>query len=115
MENENITPAPQGSPVIQPKESKPMGALIGAIIIVLLLLVGGVYVWSTRIQPQITAPKDEQLLPDDNTIALEQSATEPDTMIDTLNSQSSSDEVTSIEADLNATDLNSIDKELQSI
>ena len=115
MENENITSAPQGTPVVQQKESKPMGALIGAIIVIILLIIGGVYIWSTKIQPKINAPENVQTVADDNTVALEASAGEPDTMIDTLNSQSSSDEVTSIEADLNATDLNSIDKELQSI
>ncbi len=114
MENENVTPMPQGNPIVPQKESKPMGALIGAIIVIILLIAGGIYVWSTRIQPQITAPENAQTVAD-NTAALEESATAPDTMIDTLTSQSSSDEVTSIEADLNATDLNSIDKELQSI
>jgi hypothetical protein len=126
MENENITPSqPQNPPqqeipVVAKKEGNSMGALIGTIIIIVILILGGAYLWVTKIQSQLQPTPDAQTLNSaqpipDNLTTLEQSAATPDPMVDQLKSQSPSDEISSIQADLNATDLNSIDKELQSI
>ena len=125
MENENITPAepqnptPVESPVIATpvKANSSMGALIGTMIIIIILILGGAYLWSTRVQPKIqpVPTGSEESAESANTAALEQSANATDAQIDQLASQSPSDETASIEADLNATDLNSLDKELQSI
>ncbi|MFA5831549.1 MAG: hypothetical protein WC878_07015 [Candidatus Paceibacterota bacterium] len=124
MENENITPTePQNptmevSPIVAApvKANSSVGALIGTMIIIVILILGGAYLWSTRVQPKISAPTENTQPADDaNTAMLEQSADAADAQIDQLTSQSPSDETASIEADLNATDLNSLDKELQSI
>ena len=126
MENENITPsepqnpAPQGTPTpaIGTNSESP---LVGAIIVIAILAFGGYYYWGTQTQPQIAYENPQPSLHTqqgavDNTATLQQSAVASDTAaLDKLKSQSSSDEVTSIDADLKATDLNSLDKELQSI
>jgi cytoskeletal protein RodZ len=121
MENENITPevatneatpAP-ASPVVA--ENKSSGALIGTIIVIVILVVGGFYLWNTRVQPKIeekTVPPTEQPLGQQTT---EDQASNADPATTALAAQSSSDETASIEADLNATDLNNMDTELQAI
>jgi len=117
MENENIKTG-ESLPIPTPKENRPMGALIGAIIVIFILVLGGIYLWTTKIQTKIMGiTTDDQTMEQtaSNLTKLEQTANTPDIVIDQIASQSPSDTTASIEADLNATDLNSLDKELQSI
>jgi hypothetical protein len=117
MENENLTPAPITSevptqtPIVIATENRPVGAFIGTIIVIVILVLGGLYLWSTNIQPKI----DEKLAPqtEQQTIAKETAAT--NVAVEQLATQSQSDETASIESDLNATDLSNIDKDLQAI
>ncbi|MEX2013711.1 MAG: hypothetical protein WD897_02240 [Parcubacteria group bacterium] len=62
------------------------GLIIGAVIILAIIILGGLYFWGQRA---------------DN-----------EAMIDEIGSQSNSDEAAAIEADLNATDIENIDAEL---
>jgi hypothetical protein len=50
MENENN---PQTSVPLQTKPPTQAGALIGSIIIILILILGGFYLWSANIEPKI--------------------------------------------------------------
>jgi len=118
MENENITPTQPQTPMVEVKENRPMGALIGTIIIILILVLGGVYLWNTKIQTKIMGitTNDQSIEQTEANLAnLEQTANTPDIIIDQIANQSPSDTTASIEAGLNATELNSLDKELQSI
>ena len=84
----------------QPSEGS-KGALIGSVIVVVLIIAGGIYIFLNR-------PTPAQLPPEEITDA-------EDTALDNLNSQSNSDELSDIEADVNNTDLENLDAELENI
>lgn len=107
----NTTPVmPQGSPMgttplggnEEPSFGKNTGAIIGIIIIVIILVVGGLYIWGKRL---VGSPG--------NAPASSEAVT--DTATNKLMKQSSSTAVSDIEADLSATTLNELDAELNSI
>lgn len=64
------------------------GSVVATIVILAVLIVGAVYFWSQR-----TGMSDQEAL-------------------DSINAQSASDDSTSIEADLKATDVNKVDYDL---
>lgn len=71
-----------------------VGPVIGVIIILAVIVLGGLYFWGQR------ADKEDAL--EDNTAA----------ELDEIGSQSSSDNASSIEADLNSTQIENLDAEL---
>lgn len=81
------------------------GPLIGIVVIVLLLILGGYYFWSERVDDVQKADTPTTIQPGGETEAI----------VNQLEEQDSSDEIASIEADLNATDLEAIDAELDDI
>lgn len=87
--NPNQMPPMQGQ-----VEKKSTGSLIAVIIILALIIIGGLYFLKTRSSQNAYLPTDTA----DNGI------------IESLNQQSSSDELSSIEADLNATNLDNLDQ-----
>ncbi len=87
--NPNQMPPMQGQ-----VEKKSAGPFIAVIIILVLIIVGGLYFLKTRSsQPAYVAPTENV-----------------DTVTESLNTQSDSDELNSIEADLNATNLDNLDQ-----
>lgn len=88
------------------QEDKAFGPTIGLIIILVVIIIGGIYFWSTREtyapqvgdingnnQNEVAAPSDESM----------------------IGTQNSSDEINSIEADLrsfNEVDINALDSDL---
>lgn len=90
--------------VEMPMPEKHRGGLIGAVIIVIILIVGGLYFWGKQIN---NAPVDE--------ITAEEIATTPDEKTSALETQGTSDVVANIEADLDITNLNDLDTELGNI
>ncbi len=75
-------------------EKRSMGPLIAVIIILALIIIGGLYFLKTRsFQTPYVPPVQTG-----------------DGITESLNTQSGSDELNSIEADLNATDLNNLDQ-----
>jgi FtsZ-interacting cell division protein ZipA len=82
---------PQIQPQMQPQENKSsIGSIIGTIIIIAIIILGGLYFWGKRIE--------ESKVQDD---LLMQSATTSEEVVP--ENVSTSDDVNSIEADLNAT------------
>ena len=81
------------------------GPMIGIIVIVLMLILGGYYFWSTKVDEVQQADTPTTIQPGGETEAV----------VNQLEEQDSSDEIASIEADLNATDLEAIDSELDDI
>ncbi len=71
---------------MEPEEKKSNGALIGSIIIIIILIIGGVYIWQTKIQKAIEATKvqSESVTPlDDSDLSdLEQDISGTDTNVD---------------------------------
>jgi hypothetical protein len=83
----------------QQPQKKSSGPLIAVIIILALIIVGGLYFFKERVsQPQYIPPASTET----------QAAT--DTITESLNRQSNSDELDSIESDLNATSIDNIDQ-----
>jgi len=72
---------------------KSMGPLVAVIIILALIIIGGLYFLKERSSQPAYVP-----------------TTTSDNLTDSLNTQSSSDELNSIEADLKATDLNTLNQ-----
>ena len=86
---------------------KSMGPMLGIVIIVILLVLGGFYFWGTQIKDRSQVQEVE--------ITAEDIANQEDTTLKNLQSQSTSDEIDDIEADLDATDLENLDSELDAI
>lgn len=90
MDNLNQNQMP---PMMAEPEKKSSGPLIAVIIILALIVIGGLYFLKARSSQDIYTPP-----------AVETSD------VDTLKQQSSSDTLESIEADLNATNLDNLDQ-----
>lgn len=83
----------QMPPIQTQTEKKPVGPLVAVIIILALIVIGGLYFLKARSSQNIYTP-----------------TTQGDTVTDALKKQGTSDDITSIEADLNATNLNNLDQ-----
>ncbi len=79
------------------------GPIVGVAIIVILLIAGGIYFWNTT-----TKNSTEQL-------QVIQSNEEADTIVNQLETQATSDEISSIEEDLGLTDFENLDSELDAL
>ena len=77
-------------------EKKSHGALIAVIVILFLIVIGGLYFLGQRMNRKYVQPTD--------------TSTTTDPVTDSMNTQSSSDDVSSIKADINATNVDSVDQ-----
>lgn len=97
----------QNIPNEMPEEhGNTVGPVVGTIVIVAVLVIGGLYYWGAQLNKQSAV--DESLTAEDITAAV-------DTSTEALGIQSTSDEVTAIEDDLDLTDLDDLDAELGNI
>lgn len=87
---------------------KSVGPVIGIAIIVVIIIFGGLYYWGGKINDQ------EQRQQQENTTA-EEILDQQDASLESLQAQSASDAIADIETDLNLTDLDSLDTELNNI
>lgn len=94
-----------GTPTGLPQEEKSMGALIGSIIVIAVIVLGGIYFWVTR-SGESTTPTEAPTLGQ---------AVKPDEATAALLVQGTSTEISDIEKDLNATNLNDIDAGMNDI
>ncbi|MBL7045458.1 MAG: hypothetical protein ISR99_00245 [Parcubacteria group bacterium] len=112
MEENNKTPEqniPDQVPNVETggdmsEEKKSSGPFVGIVIIVLVLVVGGLYFWGSKLS------KERQDL-----VTPEEIQAEADPSLEALSTQSTSDAVADIEADLDTTDLGGLDAELADI
>jgi len=89
--NPNQMPPMPGVGSVAPKKSS--GPLIAVIVILALIIIGGLYFFKARMsEREAYAPATE------------------DAITESLNQQGTSDELGSIEADLNATDIDNLDQ-----
>jgi len=98
-------------------EEKSTGALIGSIIIIIVLILGGLYLWNAKMQEQemdmiMEGMSEEEMMMDDDEII---GAGEEDAAAAALSEQGTSDETSAIEADLNATNYNEMDADLNDL
>lgn len=75
-------------------EKKSAGPLVAVVIILALIIIGGLYFLKTRSNQSTYVPPE----------------TTEDSVTASLNQQGTGDDLSSIEADLNATDLNNLDQ-----
>lgn len=92
-----------GMPGGAPQEEKSVGALIGSIIIIVIIVIGGIYFWATQ----------EKMMPSDTSTQMQNMMGDQSTNM--LLEQGTSDNLSDIEADLNATNLDNLDAELSDI
>jgi uncharacterized protein HemX len=101
------TEAPQQTEQSGPNK-KSIGPIIGIAIIVVIIIFGGLYYWGGKINKQELRSAQE------NTTA-EEILSQEDASLESLQVQSTSDEIADIEADLDMTDLENLDAELDNI
>jgi hypothetical protein len=82
----------QMPPMYGSENKKSLGPLIAVIIILALIIIGGLYFLKERASQKVYP------------------AVNNDSITESLNQQSSSDDLNSIETDLNATDVNNLDE-----
>lgn len=105
MKNMETDTAVEKDTVSQPQEDKKsVGSIIGIIIIIVIIIIGGLYYWGSYLNKQDLA-----------SLTPEEIASQDDTAVEQLQEQGTSDEIADIEADLNATDLEGLDAELEQI
>jgi uncharacterized protein HemX len=80
------------------KSHKSAGPIIGILVIIIIMVLGGLYFWGQRLDQQIQQTQEE---------VPQQSQTQ--------DTQPTSDEVSSIEADLSATNFDTLGSEIDSI
>ena len=93
------------------RSEKSIGPAVGIIVIIVVIVLGGLYFWGQRIEKQkeISTP----VTPTETTVA-DQPATNSqssDATVQVMQKQSSSDDLTSIQTDLNATNMSTLGTE----
>lgn len=89
---------------MEPENKSSIGSIIGTIVIIAIIVLGGLYFWGKRIEEN---KSKENLITDFTPGEVDNFQASASTEV------SSSDELDSIEADLNATDLDSLGAELE--
>lgn len=92
-----------------------LGIILGVLIVVLVLILGGLYIWGTTLQntpASATSPAVERPTPEENN---EPESTNAEADVETMSALSTSDEIDAIEADIDSTNLDGLDAELKDI
>lgn len=101
---ENTTP-----PTPAPEEKSSWGSAIGIILIVAVIIIGGLYFWGQKIDERMSEYEAGD-------VTVEDILNAPDSQLEALSEeQSTSTDITDIEEDLNTTDLDELDAELDAI
>ena len=113
MPDQNQSPIAAGEQMpIAPEQPKSgVGPIAGAVIVILLLVAGGLYFWGAKLNEKAQENTMPYIPSNDDTMPMQEAdpqATETDPM---LPQQSASDDPSSIEADFNAMDFESIQAE----
>ena len=90
-----------------------LGPILAVLIILLVLLLGGLYLWSNTLQDPLPEPVPvERPTAEENN---EPESNNAEAEVQTLETVSTSDEISAIEADLDSTNLDELDAELNAI
>jgi hypothetical protein len=111
MDPLNTSPIASGSQMPpmspEPQHKSSIGPVAGAIIVILLLIAGGLYFWGAQLNKQEDVPS---FIPSQEEMAQEESTLQSESAAG-LPAQSSSDDVSSIEADANAMNMNEFESQ----
>lgn len=88
------------------------GPLLAILAVLLVAILGGMYYWFGTMATPAPEPVIERPTPEQNN---EPESTTAEAQTDTMLTTSPSDEISAIEADIEATDLDNLDAELQAI
>lgn len=92
-----------------------VGIILGVLIVVLMLILAGLYMWSQLLQnqsPAVVPQESAQPTAEQNN---EPESTNAEADVQVLQTMSTSDEISTIESDLDSTNLDGIDAELTAI
>lgn len=92
-----------------------VGIILGVLIVVLMLILAGLYMWSQLLQnqsPAVVPQESAQPTAEQNN---EPESTNAEANVQVLQTMSTSDEISTIESDLDSTNLDGIDAELTAI
>jgi len=92
-------------PEVSEGKERSIGSMVAIIIIIVIIIIGGLYFWGKTIND----------IGINNVPTADDILKQPDETINDLNMQGTSDELTDIEADLSATDLEGLDVEFGEI
>lgn len=96
-------------PTQTPEEKSSWGSAIGIILIVAVIIIGGLYFWGQKIDERLSEYEGQN-------ITVEDILNAPDSQLEALSEeQSTSTDITDIESDLDMTDLDNLDTELDAI
>ncbi len=94
------------------EESK-IGPIIGIIIVVIVLIIGALYFWGEKLNKEkINVPANQTVSTVSNPVVGDATT---DATVSSLKTQSSSDDLTSITNDLNATAIDAVDVDLKKV
>lgn len=96
---------PQSTRAEERNEKKSIGPIIGMVIILVIIIFGGLYYWGGQIKNQ----KEQE------NVTSEEILEQKDPALEALEIQNSSNEIKDIEVDLDLTNLEGLDKELENI
>jgi flagellar basal body-associated protein FliL len=103
-------------PIQKAPSNTPVNGIIIAVLAVLLIaILGGMYYWFSQLTEQATSmatPEIERPTAEENN---EPESTTAEAAVETQQAMSTSDEISAIEADIAATNLNELDAELNAI
>lgn len=92
-----------------PEEKSSWGSAIGIVLIVAVIIIGGLYFWGQKIDERMSEYEAGD-------VTVEEILNAPDAQLEALSEeQSTSTDIADIENDLNMTDLDSLDAELDAI
>jgi hypothetical protein len=106
-----VTEAPAYAPM-PAHEERNLGPAIGVIVIIALIVLGGLYFWGQRMDKKVPPPAQDTNSQDMPAAAQPET---PGADVNALRSQGTGDDVTSISADIEATNLSELGTEVNAI
>lgn len=108
-------PEEQFGSVTKEEHSSHLAIILGLLIIFLMLILGGLYVWGEYLQvSSVPTPivEDTRPTPEENN---EPESTTAEAQVETMSALSTSDELSALKADIEGTPINSLDAERRAV
>jgi flagellar basal body-associated protein FliL len=98
----------------QEDKSSHLGVILGVLIVVLMLILGGLYLWSTSLQDEmpVVVPDTQRPTAEENN---EPESNNAEADAQALETTSTSDEIDAIEADIQSSNIDTVDSDMQAL